>query len=212
MMELFYSQGACSMAPHITLLELGMDYKLHKLNLQAGEQKSPEYLAINPKGYVPAVKLDSGEVLTEVAVILQYLADKKPEAKLIPTFGTPERYKAMQWLNFISSEMHKGFSPYFALGRLQKPENVSELKGLWDARMAARLDLFSEHFLKNQYVLGSAFSVADAYLFTVLNWAPIVKFDLSKWPHVLGYIERVRSRPAVQKALVEEGIIPGGKA
>lgn len=204
-MDLYYSPGACSMAPHIALSELEIKYNLSKLNLKEGEQKKPEYLKVNPKGYVPALRLDNGEVLTEAPVILQYLADQKPEKKLIPAMNTKERYKAMEWLNFVTTEMHKGFGGYFALPRLSE-STAKEVRGFWDGRMKERMNYVSDHLSKNQFFMGDTFTVVDIYAFTVLNWHKMIQFDLSPWPSILGFMERVGSRPSVQAALQEEGL------
>lgn len=209
-MDLYYSPGACSMAPHIALSELEIQYTLHKLNLREGEQKKPEYLKVNPKGYVPALRLDSGEVLTEAAVMLQYLADQKPEKKLMPAMNTKERYKAMEWLNFVSSELHKGFGAYFVAPRLT-PSTAEEMKGVWANRMKERMNYVADHLSKNQFFMGDTFTVIDIYAFTVLNWHKMIQFDLSPWPSVLGFMERVSARSSVQAALKEEGLLQGQK-
>jgi glutathione S-transferase len=205
-MELFYSPGACSMAPHICLIELGYDYKITPLQLKSGEQKKPEYLKLNPKGSVPALKVKENEVITEVAVILQFLADQKPEKKALPASGTMERVRANEWLNYISSELHKGFGAYFRLATF-KPETASEMRNFWNSVMTTKMDFVSTQLAKTEYITGAQFSVADGYLFTVLNWTGMIQFDLTPWPSILSFMERMKARPSVQQALKEEGLI-----
>lgn len=204
-MELFYSPGACSMAPHIGLIELGYDYKITPVALKNGDQKKPEYLKINPKGSVPALKVSDSEVVTEAAVILQYLADQKPDKKMIPAAGTMERVRTNEWLNYISSELHKGFGAYFRLATF-KPETAADMRTFWNATMKAKMDLVSTQLSKTDFITGKHFTVADAYLFTVLNWAGMIQFDLSPWPSILSFMERMKARPSVQTALKEEGL------
>lgn len=203
-MKLYFSPGACSMAPHIALLEAGFSYELDKVDFASGQTAAGEdYAQVNPKGYVPALRLDDGQVLTEVAVVLQYLADLKPESGLAPRAGTLERYRLMEWLNFISSEIHKQFSPLFH-GEISADwkENQLNLLAKRFAHLAGKLD-------GKPYLMGSAFTVADAYLFTVLNWHRILKVDLERWPQLKDYLRRVGERPAVKAAMKEEGLIPG---
>jgi glutathione S-transferase len=205
-MELFYSAGACSMAPHIALLELGYTYKITPVQLSKGEQKESAYLKINPKGSVPALRLDSGEVVTEAGVILQYLADQKPDKKMLPPEGGMERVRAKEWLNYISSEVHKGFGAYFRL-RTFKPDTAAEMREFWNGNMKVRMDFVSAQLAKTNYMLGDEMSVVDAYLFTVLNWSGTIQFDLTPWPAILGFMERMKGRPSVQTALREEGLL-----
>jgi glutathione S-transferase len=205
-MELFYSPGACSMAPHICLIELGYDYKITSLQLKSGEQKKPEYLKINPKGSVPALRINENEVITEVAVILQYLADQKAEKNMLPIAGTLLRVRANEWLNYISSELHKGFGAYFRLATF-KPETAAEMRNFWNGVMKAKMDFVSAQLSKTEYISGNQFMVADAYLFTVLNWSGMIQFDLTPWPSILSFMERMRSRHSVQTALKEEGLL-----
>jgi len=201
-MKLYYMPGACSLSPHIALREAGIAFDLVKVD---GKTKKTEtgadFNAINPKSYVPALELDTGKVLTEGAAILQFIADKKPDAKLAPASGTDERLGLQEWLNFIASEIHKGTGPLF---NAQLPE---AWKTVVLDRLAGRYDYLAKHLAANKYVLGDRFSVADAYLFTVINWANFTGIDLGKWPALKEYHARIAARPAVQAALKAEGLL-----
>jgi glutathione S-transferase len=204
-MKLYYSPGACSMACQITLQELGFQYESIKLDTK---NKPADFLQKNPKGYIPALLLDNGEMLTEGVAIMQYLADQKPEKNLIPKFGTWERYRAIEMLNFISTEIHKGFSPMWGAERIF-PENKAsseQLKSYAFAALGKKFDIFNTALINNKFLLGDQFSVCDAYLFTVVGWTKILKADMSKWPTLLGYCERIQTRPAVQAAMKIEGL------
>ncbi|HZC03164.1 MAG TPA: glutathione transferase GstA [Gammaproteobacteria bacterium] len=200
-MKLYFAAGACSMAPHIVLREAAYTFDLERVDLAKKQTASGEdYTRINPKGYVPALRLDNGEVLTEVAVILQYLADQKPESGSAPKTGTMERYRLMEWLNFVSSEIHKQFGPLFNPKiTVEWRENQLDLLG-W------RFDYLIERLNGKPYLTGGQLTVADAYLFTVLNWSPLLKVDLGKWPRLKDYITRVAARPAVKEAMSAEGL------
>jgi glutathione S-transferase len=201
-MKLYFSPGACSLSPHIVLREAGFTFDTEKVNLADKKTASgADYRAVNPKGYVPALQLDNGEVLTEGPAIVQYLADKVPEKKLAPAAGSMERYRLMEWLNFISTELHKNFGPLF------KPAAPEETKQTARDTLAARLELVAQKLQGNDYLMGNQFTVADAYLFTVLNWSGRVKVDLSPWPVFQKYQERVAARPAVREAMLAEGLI-----
>lgn len=200
-MKLYFSPGACSLSPHIALREAGLAFELVKKDLHSQTlEDGSDYLAINPKGYVPALRLDDGQVLTEGPAIVQYIADRAPEKKLAPPAGTMERVRLQEWLNYITSEIHKSFSPLF---NKQASED-------WKAAARALLDRRIGHVAKalegRTYLMGDTFTVADCYLFTTLNWANWVKIDLSRWPSVTGYLARVAARPAVQEALKAEGL------
>jgi len=200
-MKLYFTPGACSMAPHIILREAGLPFDLEKVDLSTKRTASGEdFLEINPKGYVPALKLDNGEVLTEAAVILQYLADQKPEAGLIPEYGTQERYRLMEWLNFVSSEVHKQFAPMF------HPEIPGEWRRHQIEVLGQRFGLLTEQFNENPYFMGNSFTVVDAYLFTVLSWSEMLKIDLEPWPKLKDYIARIADRPAVKETMKAEGL------
>jgi len=200
-MKLYYSPGACSLAPHIVLNELDAGYALEKVDLATKTTETGgDFKTINPKGYVPTLQIDKGEILTEVSIILQYLADKAAAKDLLPKFGTMERYRAMEVLNFIASELHKGFGTLF---NKAMPE---EARKLIIDRLNQRLDWLNAQLGRASYLLGDTFSAADAYAFTVLNWGQWVGVDVAKWPHIKTFMDRVRARPSVQKALKDEGL------
>ncbi|MDD5181044.1 MAG: glutathione transferase GstA [Gallionellaceae bacterium] len=201
-MKLYYSPGACSLSPHIVLVESGLAFELEKVDLSAKKTgHGTDYWKVNPKGYVPALELDNGQVLTEGPAIVQYLADLVPQKKLAPAAGTLERYRLQEWLNFISTELHKGFSPLF------NPKAPDDWKAVARELLGKRIGIVAKQLEGRSYLMGEVFTVADAYLFTVLSWARHVKLDLSPWPALPGYLDRVASRPAVHAALVEEGLI-----
>lgn len=207
-MKLFYKAGACSLAPHIVMCELNMAYELEAVDLVSKTCASGDYKAINPKGSVPALKMDNGEILTEGAVISQYLADQKIESDLMPKFGTLDRYRCMEWMNFIATDLHKNFTPLFAKDRILKnPEGKNELQAFYSGVLKMRLDFVSENLGSNDFLLGKTFTVADAYLFTVLGWSKYVGLDLSQWSNLVQYVDRVGSRPAVIRAMKEEGLL-----
>ncbi len=199
-MKLYYSPGACSLAPHIAMRELGIDVELKKVDLKAKQYEGGDYKQVNAKGYVPAIETPAG-VLTEAPVILQYLADQKPEAGLAPKPGDPARYRLQEMLNFITSEMHKGFGNFF------NPAINDGWRQAVTDRLGVRRDWVAKQLEGKPYLMGDKFSVADAYLFTVLNWAAPSKFDLSKWPSIVEYHKRVAARPKVQEALKAEGLV-----
>lgn len=200
-MKLYFSPGACSLAPHIAAYELGLSFQAVKVNTKDKTYEGGgDYWKVNPKGSVPVIELDNGERLTEAAVILQYLADQKPEKNLIPKWGTWERYRAMEWLNFVSTEMHKGYSP------LWNKEMPDDAKKIALDNLHKRYKILNPHFEANQFLLGNQFTVADPYLFTVLNWSRHLKIDLTPYPAIMGYIERVKSRPSTMEAMKAEGI------
>lgn len=201
-MKLYYAPGACSLAPHIVLTEAGLTTELVKVDLKNKIANGENYLAINPKGSVPALQLDNGTVLTEAVAIMQYLADQKPQTQLMPADHSWQKYQALEWLNFIATEVHKGFSP------LWNPENSDEVKERTKQNLFKKFNLANAHLEKNQFILGNQFTIADAYLFTVINWSSMVKIDLTPWPFLKKFMETVRSRPAVITALKEEGLIP----
>ena len=201
-MKLYFSPGACSLSPHIALRESGLPFDLEQVDLANKQTKSgADYRTINPKGYVPALQLDDGQVLTEAAMIVQYIADKKPDAKLAPPGGTRERYLLQEWLNFIATELHKGLSPLF------KPNVPEPWQQVVKDTIAARFDFLTKRLQGKPYVMGESFSVADGYLFTILNWTNFLKIDLGKWPALKAYQERIAARPAVRAALKAEGLV-----
>jgi len=201
-MKLYYSPGACSMAPHIVLREAGFKFDLEKVDIPNKKTAGgDDFWKINPKGYVPTLKLDDGQVLTEVGVICQYLADQKPESGLAPKFGTMERYRLMEMLNFAASEIHK------QIGALFNPKMTAEMKEVQLAVVERRFNALEKLLAGKQYSMGDKFSVADAYLFTVLNWTGMHKIDLGKWPNIKAFMARVGARPAVQETLKAEGLV-----
>ena len=199
-MKLYFSPGACSLSPHIVLRELGIPFDLERVDTKAQKTASgADFTAINPKRYVPTLQLDGGEVLTEGAVIVQYLADRKPEAHLAPPQGSMERYRLQEWLNYIATEVHKSYSPLFRAPEEQRPP-------LRDA-MVPKFDYLARQLEKRPFLMGERFTVADAYLFTVLNWSKRVGIDLGRWAEVVAYVQRVSARPAVRAAMETEGIL-----
>jgi glutathione S-transferase len=201
-MKLYYSPGACSLSPHIALREAQLPFELVKKDLHSQKlADGSDFRDINPKGYVPVLVLDDGQILTEGPAIVQYIADRVPEKRLAPPAGTMERVRLQEWLNYITSELHKTFGPLF---NKQASED-------WKAAARALLDRRIDYVEKTladrrDYLMGDTFTVADCYLFTVLNWAHWVKIDLSRWPNVSAYMKRVASRPSVQEALRAEGL------
>lgn len=201
-MQLYYSPGACSLAVHIVLREAGLPFELVRVDLKTKRTETGEdYLRINPKGYVPALRLDDGDTLTEVGVILQYLADQRPGSGLAPKFGTRERYRLMEWLSFVSSEMHK------TLGALFNPKVTPEWRAAIIERFGMRSDYLAATLKDRQYLTGDKLTIADAYLFVVLAWTNLHKIDMAKWPALTGFMGRVAARPAVQQAMTAEGLI-----
>lgn len=202
MLKLYFSPGACSLSPHIVLREAGLPFELEQVNLQAKKLKSGgDFLEINPKGQVPVLKLDSGDILTEGPAIVQYVADQKPESGLAPKAGTIPRYHVQEWLNFITSELHKSFTPLF------KPNTPEEYAKIIKENLANRFSFLDKELGKRQYLMGDKFTVPDAYAFTVVGWSKYKDIDLSRWPNLKGYIDRVAARPKVQEAMKAEGLI-----
>ncbi|MGQ0544551.1 MAG: glutathione transferase GstA [Betaproteobacteria bacterium] len=198
-MKLYYAPGACSLSPHIVAREAGIPVELEKVDLAAKKTASGEdYRAINPKGYVPALRLDDGSLLTEGPAIVQYLADRKPAAGLAPHAGTIERYRLQEWLGFLNSEVHKTW------GALYDPKAD---RAWFTARLNQRLSFLENELKGRPYLLPSGFSVADAYLFTLLNWTGFTGVDLAPYPSLVKYVERIASRPKVKEALEMEGLL-----
>ncbi len=201
-MKLYYAPGACSLSPHIALLEAGLPYDLVKVDLRAKKLESgDDYLKINPKGQVPALALDSGELVTEGPVIVQMIADKVPAKNLAPTRDSTERYKLQEWLNFITGELHKNIGPLF------NPMLSDEAKGVFKDRAIGKFKYVDGQLAGRDYLLGKQFTVADGYLYVMLRWAEGMKFDLSGLNNLLAYKERIAKRPKVQEALVKEGLV-----
>jgi glutathione S-transferase len=200
-MKLYMKQGACSLSPHIVLEEAGLPYETEAVDLKTKVTATgADYWAINPKGYVPALLLDNGELLTEGPAIVQYLADQVPAKKLAPANGTLERYRLQSWLTFIGTEIHKSYSAFF------NPAAGDDWKAAAKTLLERRYEYLDQQLAGKSYLMGEDFTVADAYLFTVSCWAKPLKFDLSKWSNVSAYMARVAARPAVQAALKAEGL------
>lgn len=201
-MKLFYAPGACSLSPHIVLNELDLPYTVEKVDLKNHTTASgADFYTINAKGYVPALQLDNGEVLTEGPAIVQYLADQKPQVDLLPPAGSLERARVQEWLNFIGTELHK------TLGALFNPSISAEAKAKTIDTFGKRLGIVEKALQGKDFLTGKSFSVADAYLFTIVNWAPKLNIDISPWPTVAEFQKRVAGRPAVQKTLKAEGLV-----
>lgn len=201
-MKLYYSPGVCSLSAHIALLEAGLPFTLEKTDIRTKVTAGGvDFRTINPKGYVPALELDNGSILTEGPAIVQYIADQVPQSSLAPAHGSMERYRLIEWLNYISTELHKGFSPLF------NPTNTEPKKQEARDALAKKFDFVSTQLGDKPYLLGHSFTVADGYLFTVLSWTRHVAIDLSAWPVLQAFVQRVTQRPAVQTALRNEGLI-----
>jgi glutathione S-transferase len=201
-MKLYYSPGACSLAPHIMIREAGLPADIVKVDLGAKKtEKGDDFSKINPKGYVPTLQLDNGQIMTEVAVLLQYIADQKPDAKLIPPAGTLDRYREQEWLNFIATEVHKGFGP------LWNPATPDSFKTIVKKKLGDRFALLDKHFSANDYLMGKTYTAADAYLFTITNWSSHADVDMTPYKNLNAFRDRVGKRPAVQAALKAEGLV-----
>lgn len=198
-MKLYYAANTCSLSPHIVLRELNLPFELVKVDNKTKQTSDGrDFLTINPKGYVAALELKGGQILTEGPVIVQYLADIKPESGLAPAAGSWERVRLQEWLNFITSEIHAGSAPLF---NAKLPE---EAKAIFREKLFKRFDLLHQTLAAQDYLAGTTFSVADAYLFTVLGWCRFFSIDLNDWPALVAYTRRIEARPAVQAALQAE--------
>jgi glutathione S-transferase len=201
-MKLYYSPGACSLSPHIVAREAGLDLELVLASTKTHQlQDGTDFYGIHAKGYVPLLELDDGQRLSEGPAIVQYLADQAPDRQLAPANGTMARYRLQEWLNFLTSELHKGFSPLF------HPAMPEEAKALARTKLHERLKWVDAQLEGRQYLMGDGFTVADAYLFTITNWGRLVGVDVSVYPHLVAYRERVSQRPAVQAAMKAEGLL-----
>jgi glutathione S-transferase len=191
-MKLYFAPGACSLSPHIVLRETGAKFDLEQVNNQEKKTKSgADYWGINPKGQVPVLELDN----------VQWIADQNPSAGLIPPAGKPERYRVQEWLNFTTSELHKSFGPIF------RPTTPDAYKAISKENLGKRFDWVDKQLAGKSYLMGNTFTVADAYLYTILRWAARVDIDIAKWPNLKAYVDRVTARPKVQEALKAEGLI-----
>ena len=200
-MKLYYAPGACSLSPHIALLEAGLPYELVKVDLRAKKlENGDDFLNVNPKGQVPAVQFDSGDLVTEGPVIVQMIADKAGK-NLAPARDSDERYKMLEWLNFITTELHKNLGPMFS------PVLADDAKAFFKDRVMGKFTYVDSQLAGRDYLMGKQFTVADGYLFTMLSWADRMKFDLSAMPNLLAYKARVAARPMVQEALSKEGLL-----
>jgi len=201
-MKLYYSPGACSLSPHIALCEAGLPYELVKVDLKAKKlENGDDYLKVNPKGQVPALALDSGELVTEGPVIVQMIADKASGKNLAPARDSAERYKLLEWLNFVGTELHKNFGPMFS------PVLADDAKAFFKDRVMGKFKYLDGVLAGRDYLMGKQFTVADGYLFTMLCWADRMNFDLSGLNNLLAYKARVGARPMVQQALTKEGLM-----
>ena len=200
-MKLYYAPGACSLSPHIALLEAGLPYDLVKVDLRAKKlENGDDFLKVNPKGQVPVLALDSGELVTEGPVIVQMIADKAGK-NLAPARDSEERYKLLEWLNFITSELHKNLGPMFS------PALADDAKAFFKDRAMGKFKHLETALAGRDYLMGKQFTVADGYLFTMLIWADRMKFDLSGMPNLVAYRDRVAARPKVQEAMTKEGLM-----
>lgn len=201
-MKLYFAPGACSLSPHIVLREAGQNFDLVQVDLREKKMKDGgDFLQVNPKGQVPVLETDDGETLTEGPVILQYVGDKVPASKLMPPAGSKERYRVQEWLNFISSELHKTIGPMF------RPTTPDAYKTISTDTVKRRFAWINEKLAGRQYLMGDSFTAPDAYLFVMLNWAKRLQIDLDPWPHLQAFWERVAARPRVQEAMKAEGLI-----
>ncbi|QJR11888.1 Glutathione S-transferase GST-6.0 [Usitatibacter rugosus] len=201
-MKLYFSPGACSLSPHIALREAGLDFTLQKVDTKTKQlDGGGDYLALNGKGYVPMLEMKDGDRLTEGPAIVQYIADLAPASKLAPAAGTKERVRLQEWLNFITSEIHKGFTPLF------QADTPEDYKPIARAKLSKRFDWLAKQLEGKTYLTGDTFTVADGYLFVVLNWTKFVGIDLTPWPALTAFQARVGARPKVQEALRAEGLL-----
>lgn len=202
-MKLYYLPGACSLASHIVAREAGLKLDIVKVERSAGQKTAEgrDYTTINPKGAVPALVLDNGDVLTENAVVLQYLAEQAPKAGFMPSGGGMQRWRLLELLHFVATELHKNFSPLF------NPATPPEMRKIIIETLGARFDVLERTIGDKPYLTGENFTIADAYAYTVLNWSRIQKIDLDRWSNLKAFVQRVAARPAVQQALREEGLL-----
>lgn len=201
-MKLYFSPGACSLSPHIVLRETGLDFELERVDLQSKKTKAgADFLAVNPKGQVPVLQLDDGDILTEGPAIVQYIADQKPEAGLVPKAGTKARYHAQEWLNFVTSDLHKVFAPLF------RATTPAEYVKITKDTLANKFAFLDQHLSTRPYLMGESFSVPDAYCFVITGWSRYKDIDLARWPNLNAYMTRIAARPKVQEAMKAEGLI-----
>lgn len=200
-MKLYFAPGACSFAPHIALREIGVDFTLEKVDLHAKTTASGEHYAdINPLGYVPALRLDDGTILTEAVAILLYIADQKPDAHLIPEDKTPSRYELYKWLAFTSSELHKGFGPLF------NPTLTVEERAIIVGKLNTRFAYIEAHLADKEYFVNNTYSIADIYAFVCLGWTSYMQIDITAYPHIQSFLVRIGERKVVKDAYGAEQI------
>ncbi|HKY86590.1 MAG TPA: glutathione transferase GstA [Pseudorhodoplanes sp.] len=200
-MKLYFSPGTCSLSPHIALRETGQSFDLVQVDTKTKKTKAgDDFLAVNPKGMVPVLVLDNGDVLTEGPAIVQYIADKKPSA-LMPSAGNTERYRVLEWLNYITAEIHKAFTPLF------KPDTPEDYRTISKNNLATRFGYLDGKLAGKQFLTGDNFTVADAYLFTVVSWSKFQDIDVATWPNLKAFMDRVAARPKVQEAMQAEGLL-----
>jgi len=201
-MKLYYASGACSLSPHIVAREAGIAIDTVKVDLTTKKtEDGQDFLVLNPKGYVPALCLDNGQILTEGPAIVQYLADQKPASRLAPSAGTMERYRLQEWLSFLGTELHKSFSPLF------NQASSDDAKRAAKENITKRFTYLDQKLAGSKYLMGETFTVADAYAFTIVNWANLVGIDLKPYPNLSAYLGRIGARPKVQEALKAEGLL-----
>ena len=201
-MKLYFSPGACSLSPHIVLREAGLNFDLEQVNLQTKKTKAgADYLQVNAKGQVPVLQLDNGEILTEGPAIVQYVADQKPGSGLAPANGTMARYHTQEWLNFVTSDLHKVFAPLF---RQTTPEEYVKIT---KENLANKFAYLDKHLAGKQYLTGDKFTVADAYCFVIVGWSKYKNIDLAPYPNLRAYMDRIAARPKVQEAMKAEGLV-----
>ena len=201
-MKLYYAPGACSLSPHIVAREAGIAIDIVKVTLATNKTEDGEdFLALNPKGYVPVLGLDNGQFLTEGPAIVQYLADQRPASGLAPAAGTMERYRLQEWLTFLGTELHKSFSPLF------NQASSDDVKRAAKENLTKRLTYLDQKLAASKYLMGETFTVADAYAFTIVNWTNFVGIDLKSYPNLTAYLGRIGARPKVHEALEAEGLV-----
>lgn len=208
LMKLYFSEGACSMASHIALNEAGMKYTPVPVNFSKGESSTPQFLGMNPLGAVPVLELDNGKVLTEGAAIMEYIAAQNPQANLAPKFDTFEYFQFRKWMNFIATELHKGFAPLWSLEYMTKNKDAqNEIREFTINTLNDSFAVLDQTLSKNSYLCGSQYTVADGYLFTIMSWCQYVKIDYSKHKYLAAYVARIGERPAVLKTIkLEESL------
>lgn len=207
-MKLYYSTGACSLAPHIVMAELNMVYEIEAVNMKEKTTASGDYYKVNSKGAVPALRMENGEILTEGAIISQYLADLKNDGIILGKFGTNERVRTLEWMNYVATEVHKGFSPLFSASSVySNVQTQNDVKAAALKTLNDKCHFIAEKLGQNDYLMGKQFTIADAYMFTCLNWSKFVGLDLNMWSNISNFMKRVSERPAVIRAMKEEGMI-----